>query len=196
MSLRSVSSHGVAPDALADRHTSAVTLAEWVQTAPVYGWCTFEYTSRAGNQWSVEPPTPGCRDYLTILHATVRSAPDSDAAAWVEQSRYPLTQLRALAERMAGPGATPERITGSVGCVPWRPLASELLGAATTAVCKGRARGPYGAALPRDLPRLAIMLYLASLAPEQEACVLAALQQGEDAVCIGAPRYHEQEQWP
>ncbi len=195
-SLTSLSSHGVAPDAQADPPASAVTLAEWGETVPVYGWCTFEYTTRAGNQWSVEPPPPGCRDYLAILHATIRSAPDFGAAAWVEQSRYPLTHLHVLTERMAGPGATPERINGTVGCVPWCPLASELLGAATTAVCQGWARGPYGAALPRDLPRLAIMLLLATLAPEQEACVLAALQQGKDAVCIGAPRYHEQEQWP
>src|SRR5258708_30758664 len=144
----SVSSHCIALGPQADPHAPTVTLAEWGETVPAYGWCTFEYTTRAGNHWTVEPPPPGCRDYLAILHANSRCAPAFDAAAWGEQSRYPMTQLRVLSERMAGPGATPERITGSVGCVAWRPLASELVGAAVAAGCHGRACRPHGAPLP------------------------------------------------
>src|SRR5260221_14710347 len=98
-SLTSLSSHGVAPDAQADPPASAVTLAEWGETVPVYGWRTFEDTTRAGNQWSVEPPPPGCRDYLALLHATIRSGPDFRPAAWGEPRREPLTDLPLLTQR-------------------------------------------------------------------------------------------------
>src|SRR5260221_11733352 len=100
-SLTSLSSHGVAPDAQADPPASAVTLAEWGETVPVYGWWTFEYTTRAGNQWSVEPPPPGGPDYRALLHATISRAPDFGAAAWVEQSRYPLKHPSVLCARAA-----------------------------------------------------------------------------------------------
>src|SRR5260221_12250315 len=107
-SLTSLSSHGVAPDAQADPPASAVTLAEWGETVPVYGWCTFECTPRAGHQWGAEPPPPGCRDYLALLHATNSSAADLGAAARGEQRRYPLTPLDGLNGRMAASRATPE----------------------------------------------------------------------------------------
>src|SRR5258706_7123740 len=175
-----------------------VSLAEWAETVPAHAVCTFELR-RGTTQWSVQPtawrpcreasqpapPAPPSQRYFVIQ--------DDAASPLIEVAGVP--HLGAVAQLLTG-GAegAPARVWGTIGGHAWRPLATELIAAAVQATSEGRAVGAVvgvvravGAPqpLPRDLPRLAVVLQLATLPPGSDAEVLVRLLRGE-TVCIAS----------
>jgi len=176
----------------------AVSLAEWAETVPAYAVCTFELR-RGTTQWYVQPTS-----WRPLREASQPAAPAPPAPPAPPGQRYfvikddvasPLIEvagvqhLGAVAQLLTG-GAegAPARVWGSIGGHAWRPLATELIAAAVQATSEGRAVGAVAgvvAPLPRDLPRLAVVLQLATLPAGSDAEVLARLQRGE-TVCIAS----------
>src|SRR5258706_5763437 len=185
----------------------AVSLAEWAETVRAHAVCTFELR-RGTTQWSVQPtawrplrqasqpaappapPAPPSQRYFVVK--------DDAASPLIEVAGVP--HLGAVAQLLTG-GAegAPARVWGTIGGHAWRPLATELIAAAVQATSERRAVGAVGAVvravgavgapqpqpLPRDLPRLAVVLQLATLPPGSDAEVLARLLRGE-TVCIAS----------
>jgi hypothetical protein len=155
-----------------------VSLAEWAATVPAHGVCTFE-VQRGATQWSVEPASwrPEQEATAQPCHRYIVLTVDPD---------YPLIdvstvdQLGAVAEVLTnGAEGAPARVWGAIGCHPWRPLALDLVAAALQATSEGRAVGVFAEPLPRDFPRLAVLLQLATLHPSNDDDVLARLLRGE-----------------
>ena len=184
-----------------------VSLAEWAETVPAHAVCTFELR-RGTTQWSVQPTS-----WRPLRQASQPAAPappghryfvikDDAASPLIEVAG--VQHLGAVAQLLTG-GAegAPARVWGIIGGHPWRPLAVELIAAAVQATSEGRAVGAVGAVvravgavgapqpqpLPRDLPRLAVLLQLATLPPGSDAEVLARLLRGE-TVCIASELQH------
>src|SRR5258706_320110 len=173
----------------------AVSLAEWAETVPAHAVCTFE-VQHGTTQWCVQPtswrplreasqpalPAPPGHRYFVI----------KDDAACPLIAVAGVQHLGAVAELLTG-GAegSPARVWGTIGGHPWRPLATELIAAAVQATSEGRAVGAVGAVgeqpLPRDLPRLAVVLQLATLPPASDAEGLVRLLRGETVRIAGRP---------